>query len=71
VSLNLYAGVTIEGVVGFTYGIEYSTQLSDTNSWLGLANVTLIAPVQLWLDLVPANHAQRYYRVVPGPIPIP
>jgi hypothetical protein len=71
VSLALCPGVTIEGVVGFTYGIQYSTDLSNTNSWKGLANVTLSIPTQLWLDLQPATQPQRYYRVVPGPIPIP
>ena len=71
VSLALYAGVTIDGVVGLTYGIQYTTDLSSTNSWRGLANVTLSVPTQLWLDLQPAAQPQRYYRVVPGPISVP
>jgi len=40
VSLALYAGVTIDGVPGLTYGIQYTTDLSNTNSWQGAANVT-------------------------------
>jgi hypothetical protein len=71
VSLALYAGVTIDGVPGLTYGIQHTTDLSDTNSWQGSANVTLGAPTQLWFDLLPAAQPQRYYRVVPGPISIP
>ena len=71
VSLALYAGITIEGVVGLTYGIQYSTDLSNTNSWHGMANVTLGAPTQLWFDIQPASQPQRYYRVVPGPITVP
>jgi len=71
VSLDLDAGVTIDGVVGLTYGIQYTTDLSNTNSWQGLANVTLSVPTMLWFDLQSAGQPQRYYRVVPGPISIP
>jgi hypothetical protein len=71
VSLALYAGVTIDGVVGLTYGIQFSTNLSNTNSWQGLVNVTLSVPTELWFDVQPASQPQRYYRVVPGPISIP
>jgi len=71
VSLALYPGVTIDGVVGLTYGIQYTTDLDNTNSWQGLANVTLSVPTMLWFDVYPATLPQRYYRVVPGPIPIP
>jgi hypothetical protein len=71
VSLALYSGITIDGVVGLTYGIQYSTDLSNTNGWQGMANVSLGAPNELWFDVQPANQPQRYYRVVPGPISIP
>ncbi len=71
VSLALYSGITIEGVVGLTYGIQYSTDLSNANGWLGLTNVTLGVPTHLWYDSQPATQTQRYYRVVPGPISIP
>jgi hypothetical protein len=71
VSFALYGGVTIDGVVGFTYGVQYTTDLSNTNSWLGLANVVLSVPTQLWYDSQPATQPRRYYRVVPGPISIP
>ena len=71
VSLALYSGITIDGVVGLTYGIQYSTDLSNTNGWRGMANVTLSTPTELWFDVQPANQPRRYYRVVPGPISIP
>ena len=71
VSIALYAGVTIDGVVGLTYGVQSTTDLGNTNSWIGRANIILAAPVQLWFDTQPASHPQRYYRVVPGPISIP
>jgi hypothetical protein len=67
VSLGFYAGITIDGVPGYTYGIECSTNLSDLNAWTSLTNVTLVQPVQLWIDTSvesrgPGNNG-RYYRV--------
>ena len=70
-ALALYSGLTIEGAVGQTYGIQCSTNLDNTNGWWGLTNLTLQAPAELWLDVQPAAQFQRYYLVVPGPIPIP
>ena len=67
----IHAAVTIDGVPGLTYGIQSTTDLSNTNSWVGEANITLSLPVQLWFDLDPATHPRKYYRVVPGPISIP
>ena len=71
VALALYAGVTIQGVVGKTYGIQYSADLTQANAWAGLTNLTLTQPVQLWYETQPANQPRRFYRVVPGPIPVP
>ncbi len=71
VSFAVYPGVTITGFVGLTYGIQATTNLSDTNSWFGVANVTLDAPTRLWFDTQPATLARRFYRVVPGPISVP
>ncbi len=71
VAVALYTGITIDGVVGLTYGIQCSTNLDDPNSWQGAANVPLGSPTQLWFDLRPAIQSQRYYRVVPGPISVP
>jgi len=71
VSIALYAGVTIDGVVDQTYGIQTTTNLSNTNSWVGVTNLTLTTPVEIWYDSQPATLSRRFYRVVPGPIPIP
>ncbi len=71
VSIALHSGVSIDGVVGLTYGIQFTTDLNNTNSWHGLANITLNAPTQLWIDMEPASQPKRYYRVVPGPITVP
>ena len=71
VSLALYSGIMIDGVVGLTYGIQYTTDLSNTNNWAGVTNITLTVPTQLWYESQPASQPRRYYRVVPGPISVP
>jgi hypothetical protein len=69
--IALYPGVKINGVLGLTYGIQATTNLLDTNSWLAVANVVLTKPALVWYDPLPATQPRRFYRVVPGPIPIP
>ena len=71
VALFLYPGVQIGGVVGQTYGIQYSTNLANTNGWIGLTNLIFTIPTEVWYDSIPASLSQRFYRVLPGPIPIP
>ncbi len=70
-SIALYTGLTLYGNLGSVYGIQASTNLSDTNGWFGLANVTLTNTFQLWYDSIPATLSERFYRVLPGTIPIP
>jgi hypothetical protein len=70
VSLGIFPGVTISGVVGYSYIIQTTRDLSHTNSWVTLTNLTLTQPIQLWLDTntdasLPANPL-RYYQVLPG-----
>jgi hypothetical protein len=71
ISLGLYPGITINGVVGYIYSIQSTANLSDTNSWVTLTNLTLTQPIQIWVDTsteasLPGN-PQRFYRVLPGP----
>ena len=68
VDLGLYAGVTIGGVAGYSYVIQYSTDLTDTNSWMTLTNLTLQHPVELWVDTTTnaAATQKRFYRILPG-----
>lgn len=64
VSLGLYAGVIIDGTTGYTYGIEYTTNLQNA-VWHSLTNVTLTQPVEMWVDTsvnVPTA-PKRFYRV--------
>jgi hypothetical protein len=70
VSLGFYPGLTITGVEGYSYIIQSSTNLENTNGWLTLTNLTLTQPVQLWIDTTvdassPFNQ-QHFYQILPG-----
>jgi hypothetical protein len=70
VSLGLYPGVTVSGTVGYTYVIQSSSDLSNTNSWVTVGTLTLEEQIQLWVDIncntsSPTN-THRFYRVLPG-----
>jgi hypothetical protein len=71
VSLGMFPGVYVSGVVGYTYKIQSTSDLSDTNSWSTVATLTLLEPVQLWVDVnvnaASPTNAHRFYRVEPGP----
>ena len=71
VSIGLYPFLTIEGTVGKSFGIQYTTDVSQTNSWISLTNFTLTQPVQVWtdtsVDASPGHDPKRFYRVVAVP----
>ena len=70
VSLGLFAGVIIQGTVGYNYNIQATTDLSNTNSWQTVTNITLASPIQIWSDYSSdvhnPNSPQKFYQVVPG-----
>jgi hypothetical protein len=70
VSLGFYPGLTITGVAGYSYIIQSSTDLSNTNDWNTLTNLDLIQSQQLWIDTsVDAKspfNSRVFYRVLPG-----
>jgi hypothetical protein len=72
VSLGFHPFLVITGVVGRTYGIQYIPDVSPTNSWLSLTNLTLTQPVQKWIDTtvdaLPGG-SRRFYRVIAIPSP--
>jgi hypothetical protein len=67
--IGMYAGITLTGAVGYSYQIQYTTDLTMTNSWSTLTNLTLEQPVQLWVDTSTnaLKTPHRYYRILPGP----
>ena len=70
VSLGMYPGVTVTGTVGYTYAIQATADLSNTNSWTTVATLTLMQRIQLWVDFnvnaLSATNPHRFYRVIPG-----
>jgi hypothetical protein len=70
IAFGLYPGITITGVVGQVYLIQSTANLSVSNSWLPLTNITLTQPVQIWVDTstdasLPAN-PHKFYQVLLG-----
>jgi hypothetical protein len=61
------ASLTIGGLVGPTYGIQFATNLTGVSNWFGLTNLILSTPTQIWAVPQPLL-PKSYFRVVPGPI---
>jgi hypothetical protein len=62
------ATLSISGVTGRLYGIQVTPSLGASNRWTGLTNIVLTTPTFAWFDAQSATQAQRYYRILPGPI---
>jgi hypothetical protein len=61
-SLNRYAGLTINGKVSGTYKVEYATNLSNP-VWTTLTNLVLPSSPYLYIDTTtPATSGVRFYR---------
>jgi hypothetical protein len=70
-TLGLTPKLTIEGVAGKTYAIQYATNLDEPVTWTTLTNITLTQLSQIWYDYdtdasLP-DKPQRYYQVIAGP----
>ena len=70
VTLGFCPSVTISGQINYSYIIQRTTDLANTNSWLTLTNLTLTKPVQLWVDTsvdaISPFYSKYFYRVLPG-----
>ncbi|MBI2928649.1 MAG: SMP-30/gluconolactonase/LRE family protein [Verrucomicrobia bacterium] len=62
-SLDLTSALTIYGLPGETYRLEYADEGRPSN-WIPLTNLTLTKPVEKWTDPRPATKARRFYRAV-------
>jgi hypothetical protein len=70
ISLGFSPTLTIEGVIGYSYLIQRTANLSNTNSWATMTNLTLAQPVQIWVDTSadassPFN-SKYFYQILPG-----
>ena len=62
--LQSYPGLTIHGVLGRTYSIEYANDPAGSEGWTGLTNVVLTANPYLWFDRHGGGLSRRFYRAV-------
>ena len=70
--LQLYAGLSITGVLGTVYQIQYVTDLAQTNNasaWRCLEFLQLPASPYLWADKSAPATARRFYRAVQSGAP--
>lgn len=64
VTAGVYAGLTIEGVVGWSYAIQFVTDIAVAD-WTTITNITLQQPVTMWFDgsIDVRNPTPRFYQV--------
>ena len=61
-AIRSYAGLSITGIVGRAYLVEYTTNLQATNDWHTATNLVLTVSPQIWIDLDSVNSPRRFYR---------
>jgi formylglycine-generating enzyme len=63
-NLQMYAGITVTGVVGRTYELQATMDVNDSSAWNGFAAITLPASPQPYVYYDPANASRRFYRAI-------
>ncbi|PWU16274.1 MAG: hypothetical protein C5B50_13910 [Verrucomicrobia bacterium] len=66
--MEMFAGMRIGGVAGYSYVIQGSMNLQDTNAWVTLTNLVLQQDTEIWVDTSTnaLTAGRRYYRILPG-----
>jgi len=68
VAFTIPPNVVIQGTVGYTYSIQSTTNLGNTNSWIVETNLVLTQPIQNWtdysVDTSKPTIPKKFYRVV-------
>ena len=62
--LHLFAGVNITGTTGTVYAVEFTPDLTQTNSWASLAYLQLPTTNYLFVDTSAPLGDHRFYRAV-------
>ena len=62
-TLRMYAGLTIEGVINSVFRIEYKDSLDDVN-WTPSSVISLPVSPFLWIDEQSPSGSKRFYRAV-------
>jgi len=63
-TVQLYAGLQVLGTVGLVYSIQCTPDLTQTNNWQTLTNLTLPSSPYLYIDTASPDYPRRFYRVV-------
>ena len=63
-AISFYPVITITGVIGNTYEVDYTTSLAAPVTWTPLTTVTLGATTQFVVDSSSPMNNSRFYRVV-------
>ena len=63
-SFGLYPVVTLNGTVGNTYVVQYTSSLSGTPTWTSLSTNTTISSPQYVPDFSAPLNGSRFYRVI-------
>jgi hypothetical protein len=66
-SVNVCAGLTIQGAVGWPYQIQDANALGGTNPWQTLTNLALPSSPYIWFDLQSESPSSRFYRTMVTP----
>lgn len=66
-SLNLFPVFTVTGAVGYQYRIEVTSDLTNTNVWSALTNITLPTSPFDFIDKTAPQPIRRFYRAIPVP----
>lgn len=67
---QMYAGMYLTGITNTTYEIQYVTNMTNTNMWVALTNITLTESPWFFIDYGSSQSLTRYYRIVEiGPPP--
>jgi hypothetical protein len=69
ITLALYPGLTINGLLGQTVAIQYVTNVTSSG-WITITNLPMTQQAQLWIDTdnnVSAGDQRRFYRTVVVP----
>lgn len=63
-TIQMYAGLTINGVPGATYQIQGTTNLNSPTNWTTLTNLTLPSSPYLFFDASSAGQPMKFYRAL-------
>jgi hypothetical protein len=63
-TINLYPVITLNGVAGNTYVVQYATSLTPPVAWTQLGTYTLTGSTQFVVDTSSPRSVQRFYQVV-------